>query len=175
MSSVLRALALRKAQSELQNQAPPSPTSEETPTPVKRRLQESIEVALTWSNRIEPKRRVLLNAMVPQVVRMVASEDPEKLARFVAKTMGLCAYILEGDGAVIEVAAYEMPREDDASEPIDSDADRLRSDLSSRAGEGVSPGGDGLGQDDDGGESSLRLLQSLPEIADPDLGLEAQV
>jgi hypothetical protein len=105
---------------------------------------------------------------------MVASEDPEKIARFVAKTMGLCAYILEGDGAVINVAAYEMPREDQ-SEPIDSDADRLRSDLPSREGEGVSPGGDGLGQDDDGGESSLRLLQSLPDVADPDLGLEASL
>lgn len=130
-------------------------------------------MALTWSNRIEPKRRVLLNAMVPQVLRMVTSEDPAKVATFIAKTMGLCAYILEGDGAVLKVPAYAMPREDESA---DSDgSDQLRADIAPGAGEGPAVGGDGDGQDDAGGDADLLVLQSLPELSDLDPGQQAEI
>ena len=55
--------------------------------PIKLRLQEAIASSLTWTSRIDPSRRRILNAMVPQVIKMVASEDTVKLARFVAKTL----------------------------------------------------------------------------------------
>jgi hypothetical protein len=113
--------------------------------------------------------------MVPQVMNMVASEDPEKLEAFVTKTMGLCAYILKGDGAVISVTAYEMPREDQSA-PSDADSsDQLRVDSDARAGEGAAAGGDRDGQDDARGDADLRLLQSLPDVANLDLGLETEV
>jgi hypothetical protein len=53
--------------------------------------------------------------MIPQVLKMVASEDPVKLARFVGKTAELCAYILEGEGAQVLVRAAPMLREDEAN------------------------------------------------------------
>ena len=176
MSSVLKALAMRRAQAEL-NREHPSPTLEapENGDPIKLRLQEAIASSLTWTSRIDPSRRRILNAMVPQVIKMVASEDPVKLERFVAKTMGLCAYILEGDGAVINVAAHEMPREDESVNPSTDEPDQLRPDLATREGAGAGPGGDRDGQDDAGGDADFRLLPSLPQLPDPDPGFKAEI
>ena len=50
--------------------------------------------------------------MIPQIVKMVEAEDPARIEHFVRKTLGLCVYILEGEGGELTVPAQEMLRED---------------------------------------------------------------
>lgn len=50
--------------------------------------------------------------MIPTVVKMVEAEDPARIEHFVKKTLGLCVYILEGEGGELLVQSQEMPRED---------------------------------------------------------------
>jgi hypothetical protein len=112
--------------------------------------------------------------MIPTVVKMVEAEDPARIEHFVKKTLGLCVYILEGEGGELLVQSQEMPRED-ADESQSDGPDRLRGDQPEGAGEGLPAGRDGLGEDDAGGVSDSGLLESLRELSDPDPRLEAEI
>ena len=167
--SVANALKLRRQQKDQ-----PSPTSEapESGTPIRLRLHESIQTALTWTTQWEPSKRRILQSMAPQIMRMIGLEADERLERFVRKTATLCVYILHGEGAVITLEAEEMVVYATGDDP---DATDVRSDQPEGEGAGSPTGGDGLGKDDPRGTLDLGLLHEISNGSDIDLGLQAEI
>jgi hypothetical protein len=130
---VTDALKLRRQQKEAQAFQSPTLEEEGFGTPTKLRLREVIETALSWMTRVEPSKRRILQSMVPQVIRMVGQEDPERVDRFVRKTASLAVYVLEGPGASLLIHAEEMRR---------ADADQGAEDVSKEAPADASIDGD---------------------------------
>lgn len=106
--SVANALKLRKQQKEAAQQSSTSESTEAFGTPIKLRLRESIQTALTWTTRIEPSKRRLLHSMVPQVMRMLALEDSDRIERFINKFCRVMVYVLAGPGGVMTIEAEVM-------------------------------------------------------------------